>query len=69
MALTALWAKELQGTNILVNDYSPGWMQPDIGGANAPFTANEGAETAVYLATLPEGRKASFLQKCGWLLC
>lgn len=54
-ALTVLWAKELQGTNILVNAYSPGWMQTDMGGANAPFTADEGAETAVYLATLPEG--------------
>lgn len=53
--LTALWAKELQGTNILINAYSPGWVQTDMGGANAPFTAEEGAETAIYLATLPEG--------------
>lgn len=53
--LTALWAKELQGTNILVNSYSPGWMQTDMGGSNAPFTADQGAETAIYLATLPEG--------------
>lgn len=53
--LTAILAKELQGTNILVNAYSPGWMKTDMGGANAPFTADEGAATAVYLATLPEG--------------
>lgn len=53
--LTAILAKELQGTNILVNAYSPGWLQTDMGGANAPFTAEEGAETAVYLATLPDG--------------
>jgi NAD(P)-dependent dehydrogenase (short-subunit alcohol dehydrogenase family) len=53
--LTALLAKELQGTNVLVNAYSPGWMQTDMGGSDAPFTATEGAETAVYLATLPEG--------------
>jgi NAD(P)-dependent dehydrogenase (short-subunit alcohol dehydrogenase family) len=53
--LTALWAKELQGTNILINAYSPGWMKTDMGGSDAPFTADEGAETAVYLATLPEG--------------
>jgi NAD(P)-dependent dehydrogenase (short-subunit alcohol dehydrogenase family) len=53
--LTTLWAKELQGTNILVNAYSPGWMQTDMGGSNAPFTADEGAETALYLATLPDG--------------
>lgn len=53
--LTAILAKELQGTNILVNAYSPGWMKTDMGGESAPFTADEGAETAVYLATLPEG--------------
>lgn len=53
--LTALLAKEFQGSNILVNAYSPGWMQTDMGGSDAPFTADEGAETAVYLATLPEG--------------
>ncbi len=53
--LTALLAKELQGTNILVNAYSPGWMKTDMGGESAPFTAEEGAETAVYLAILPEG--------------
>jgi len=45
---------ELQGTNILVNAYSPGWMQTDMGGSNAPFTADGGAETAVYLAMLPD---------------
>lgn len=54
-ALTVLFAKELQGTNILVNAYSPGWMKTDMGGDDAPFTAEEGAETAVYLATLPDG--------------
>lgn len=54
-ALTVMWAKALSGTNILVNSYSPGWMQTEMGGANAPFTADEGAETALYLATLPEG--------------
>ena len=53
--LTVLLSKELQGDNILVNAYSPGWMKTDMGGENAPFTAEEGAETAVYLATLPDG--------------
>lgn len=53
--LTVLLAKELEGDNILVNAYSPGWMKTDMGGENAPFTAEEGAETAVYLATLPDG--------------
>lgn len=53
--LTAIFAKELQGTNVLINAYSPGWMKTDMGGSDAPFTADEGAETAVYLATLPDG--------------
>ncbi|MBW4672863.1 MAG: SDR family oxidoreductase [Desmonostoc geniculatum HA4340-LM1] len=53
--VACLLAKELKGTNILVNNYSPGWMKTDIGGADAPLTAEEGAETAVYLATLPDG--------------
>ncbi|HEY9884188.1 MAG TPA: hypothetical protein V6C98_11320 [Thermosynechococcaceae cyanobacterium] len=38
----------------MVNAYSPGWMKTDMGGSDAPFTADEGAETAVYLATLPD---------------
>lgn len=53
--LTCLLAKELAGTNVLVNAYSPGWMKTDMGGENAPFTTAEGAETAIYLATLPDG--------------
>ncbi|HEX4878955.1 MAG TPA: SDR family oxidoreductase [Limnobacter sp.] len=54
-ALTVMWARALCGSNVLINAYSPGWMQTDMGGANAPLTADEGAETAVYLATLPDG--------------
>ncbi|VEP17599.1 Short-chain dehydrogenase/reductase SDR [Hyella patelloides LEGE 07179] len=54
-AMTTLLAKELKNTNILVNNYSPGWMQTDMGGRDAPYTTEEGAETAIYLATLPDG--------------
>ena len=35
--------------------YSPGWMKTDMGGEDAPYTVEEGAQTAVYLATLPDG--------------
>ncbi|WP_394822246.1 SDR family NAD(P)-dependent oxidoreductase [Pendulispora albinea] len=54
-ALTRLLARELRGTDVLVNTYSPGWMRTDMGGPDAPFSAEEGAETAFYLATLPRG--------------
>ncbi len=54
-ALTALLARELKDSNILVNAYSPGWMKTDMGGDAAPFTAEDGAEMALHLATLPDG--------------
>ena len=33
----------------------PGWVQTDMGGPNAPRPVHEGADTAVWLATLPDG--------------
>lgn len=51
----ALIAKELVGTDIHINAYSPGWLQTDMGGPSAPFSADEGTETALHLATLPAG--------------
>ncbi|MCJ8282372.1 MAG: SDR family NAD(P)-dependent oxidoreductase [Rivularia sp. ALOHA_DT_140] len=60
-AVAIMLAKEVKNSNILINNYSPGWMKTDIGGEDAPFTAEEGAETAVYLATLPDdGSQAGF---------
>ncbi len=53
-ALAVMMARELAGSNILFNSYSPGWMKTDMGGADAPFTVEEGAQTAVHLATLDE---------------
>jgi NAD(P)-dependent dehydrogenase (short-subunit alcohol dehydrogenase family) len=54
-ALTRMVAAETRGSNILVNSMSPGWVKTDMGGANAPRTVAEGADTAVWLATLPDG--------------
>ena len=54
-ALTALFAKELRGTDILINSACPGWVRTDLGGANAPQSVEEGADTPVWLATLPQG--------------
>lgn len=52
-ALTRLIANELKGTNILVNSVCPGWVKTDMGGANASKTPEQGADTVVWLATLP----------------
>jgi NAD(P)-dependent dehydrogenase (short-subunit alcohol dehydrogenase family) len=54
-ALTRVVAAEVRGSNILVNSMSPGWVKSDMGGPFAPRTLEQGADTAVWLATLPDG--------------
>jgi NAD(P)-dependent dehydrogenase (short-subunit alcohol dehydrogenase family) len=53
-ALTCLMAKEITEQNIKVNAVCPGSVQTDMGGENASSTVVEGADTAVWLATLDE---------------
>lgn len=53
--LTRVLASELRGSNILVNSVDPGWVKTDMGGSHAPRSLELGAETAVWLATLPNG--------------
>jgi NAD(P)-dependent dehydrogenase (short-subunit alcohol dehydrogenase family) len=53
-ALTCMLAAELRGTNILVNAMCPGWVRTGMGGPNAPRSVEQGADTAVWLAALPD---------------
>lgn len=53
-ALTRTCAAELRGSGILVNSMCPGWVKTDMGGPSAPRTVAQGADTAVWLATLPD---------------
>jgi NAD(P)-dependent dehydrogenase (short-subunit alcohol dehydrogenase family) len=52
-ALTRMIAAEA-GPGVKVNSMSPGWVATDMGGAGAPTSPEEGADTAVWLATLPD---------------
>lgn len=53
-ALTRITAAELGPGDIKVNAMCPGWVRTDMGGPNADRPVEKGAETAVWLATLPE---------------
>jgi NAD(P)-dependent dehydrogenase (short-subunit alcohol dehydrogenase family) len=52
-ALTRIFANELQGTNVLVNSVNPGWVRTRSADANR--SVEEGVETTIWLATLPDG--------------
>jgi len=52
-AVTRQLAAATRGSGVLVNSASPGWVRTDMGGALAPKSVEQGADTIVWLATLP----------------
>jgi NAD(P)-dependent dehydrogenase (short-subunit alcohol dehydrogenase family) len=53
--LTRIFAFELRDTGVLVNSVCPGWVRTDMGGPSARLSVEEGVETIVWAATLPDG--------------
>ncbi|HEV2718445.1 MAG TPA: SDR family oxidoreductase [Thermoanaerobaculia bacterium] len=53
-AITILFANALRHDDVLVNCADPGWVRTDMGGSAAPRNVSEGADTIVWLATLPD---------------
>lgn len=62
-ALTRVVAAEA-GPAVKVNAVCPGWVRTDMGGPHASLSVAEGADTIVWLATLPDaGPSGGFFQK------
>ncbi len=53
-ALTRVLANEEGENGILINTMCPGWVRTDLGGPQAHRSIEEGADTAIWLATLPD---------------
>jgi len=59
-AATRIFAAELSqlgppAQDILINSCCPGWVKTDMGGPSATRTVEQGADTIVWLASLPAG--------------
>ncbi|MFJ9024032.1 SDR family oxidoreductase [Streptomyces sp. NPDC102259] len=54
-AVTVQYARQFADTNILINAACPGLVATDFTGFHGPRTPEQGAATAIRLATLPDG--------------
>ncbi|MFJ3914232.1 short-subunit dehydrogenase [Streptomyces sp. 2132.2] len=65
-AVTVQYARQLAGTGILINAACPGLVATDFTGFHGPRTPEQGAATAIRLATLPDdGPTGSFFEDDG----
>ncbi|MDI2130604.1 SDR family oxidoreductase [Yinghuangia seranimata] len=65
-AVTVQYARQFAGTGILINAACPGLVATDFTGFHGPRTPDQGAATAIRLATLPnDGPTGSFFDDDG----
>jgi NAD(P)-dependent dehydrogenase (short-subunit alcohol dehydrogenase family) len=53
-AFTRILAETYRDSKVLANVVDPGWVRTDMGGRSAPRSVQQGADTIVWLATLPD---------------
>ena len=57
-------AYELNDRKISVNTFDPGWVKTDMGGRSAPGSVEDGADTAVWLATTQKVGTGKLYRSC-----
>ena len=61
--MTRVMADEIKDIDIKINTMAPGWVRSDMGGASAPRSLSQGADTIIWLATLPkDGPSGGFFE-------
>ena len=60
---TIMLSQSLSAKGIVVNSMCPGWVKTDMGGASAPRSPEQGADTAIWLATqAPRSQSGQFFR-------
>lgn len=62
---TIMLSQSLKPKQIAINAMCPGWVRTDMGGASADRSPEQGADTAIWLATeAPRGETGQFWRDC-----